>query len=410
MTVTRRAVIKAVGVTAFTAAAGGGRTSAQSDKTIVFGGSVPMSGKDSETGLNVLQGYRIAVKFINEKLGGATIAGERYKLDLRIFDDASDPQRASTLIQRQLDGGTDFFLGSFSSAIVLPTAAITERARKPMVQAGGGSDQIFTRHFRYVFGMYPRASRQLVSLVEMLKTTGGEVKTCSIVTTNDPFSKAQADGTVVALEAAGIQLLDILRLPATATDVSGIVNDLRSRTPDALICTTHQQNSALIVQQLISTGTSVKLLFLALGPENAQFRENLGKYADGITTIQYWLPSYKFTDPFFGTTQAYYAYYSENAERRESYQTVAASVCITSFVKAMQDAKTLEPERVRDTLATLDYESVYGPVKFTPDGDGDPVLMGAAIGQLQKGGVEIVYPGKVATAKLIFPMQSWANR
>lgn len=94
-----------------------------------------------------------------------------------MFDDASDPQRAVTLIQKQVDGGIDFFLGSFSSAIVLPTGAITERAKKPTVQAGGGSDQIFTSKFHYMFGMFPRASRQLTSLVAMMQSMNGRVKT-----------------------------------------------------------------------------------------------------------------------------------------------------------------------------------------------------------------------------------------
>lgn len=389
---------------------GAGRARADAPKTIVFGGSVPMSGKDSDTGLNVLQGYKVAVKYINEQLGGAKIGAETYKLDLQLFDDASDPQRATTLIQKQVDGGTDFFLGSFSSSIVLPTAAITERAKKPMVQAGGGADQIFNRHFRYMFGMYPRASRQLLSLIAMLKATNGAVKTCSIVTTNDPYSKAQADGTTEGLKAAGIEILDTFRLPPTTTDVSGVVNDLRARTPDALICMTHEQDSALLAQQLVATGTNVKLLFLVLGPENPAFRTNLGKYAEGITFIQYWEPTYKFSDPFFGTTENYYKYYNSAADRKESYQTAAASVCITSYVKAMQDAKSVDPEKVRDALAALDYESLYGPVKFTSDGDGDAVLMGAAVGQIQKSGLEVVFPPKIETAKLVYPIPTWASR
>ena len=163
MTLSRRAALK-MGVAALGSLSGGGAAFADA-KTLTFGGFVPMSGKDSATGLDVYEGYKVAVKYINEQLGGAKIAGQTYKLALQLFDDASDPLRATTLIQKQVDDGTDFFLSSLSSPIVLPTAAITERAKKPMVQAGGGADQIFTRHFRYVFGMYPRASRQLISLV-----------------------------------------------------------------------------------------------------------------------------------------------------------------------------------------------------------------------------------------------------
>jgi branched-chain amino acid transport system substrate-binding protein len=327
-----------------------------------------------------------------------------------MFDDASDPQRATTLIQKQVDAGIDFFLGSFSSAIVLPAAAITERAKKPTVQAGGGSDQIFTKKFRYMFGMFPRASRQLASLTEMLKSMGGQVKTCSLITTNDPYSKTQADGAAVLLKEAGIEVLDVFRLPPSATDVSGVINDLRARTPDALICNTHQQESALITQQLVSTGTEVKLLFATLGPQLATFRSNLGKYVEGMTFLQYWEPRFKFSDPLFGSSREYYEYYTSVTDRKESYQTVAASACIVSYVKAMQDVGSVNPEKVRDALAVLDYESMYGRVKFTLDGDGDPVLMGPAIGQIQKGDLEVVFPEKIGTTTLVFPNPSWSSR
>jgi len=152
----RRDVLRTVGAAALVAPAV--RSAQAQTKTLVFGGSVPLTGAAAETGLNVNNGYITAVSYLNDKLGGVEIAGEKYKLELKLFDDASDPARATTLIQRQIDDGTNFFLGSFGSNIVLPTAAITERAEKPMVQAGGGSDQIFTQGYRYVFGFFPRAT------------------------------------------------------------------------------------------------------------------------------------------------------------------------------------------------------------------------------------------------------------
>ena len=139
-------------------------------KKIIFGGSVPASGRAAETGLNVQNGYLTAVKYINEVLRGVEIAGEKYQLDLRIFDDASDPARATTLTQRLIDDGVDFFLGSFGSNIVLPTVAICERAGKPMVQTGGGSDAIFTRGYKYSFGMFPRATRQFMEHQKLIRT------------------------------------------------------------------------------------------------------------------------------------------------------------------------------------------------------------------------------------------------
>src|SRR5690606_21387117 len=126
-----------------------------------------------------------------------------YTLELNLFDDASDPARATTLIQRQVDEGIGFFLGSFGSNIVLPTCAITEAAGRIMVQAGGGSDLIFTQGRKRVFGIFPRASRQFVSSVNMFKELEPAVKTVSIMYTNDPFSKFQAEGAKASIEEAG---------------------------------------------------------------------------------------------------------------------------------------------------------------------------------------------------------------
>ena len=135
---------------------------------------MPLTGAAAETGLNVNNGYVTAATYLNEVLGGVEIAGEKYKIELKLFDDASDPARATTLLQRQIDEGTDFFLGSFGSNIVLPTAAITERAKKPMVQTGGGSDAIFTRGYKYMFGMYPRATRQFAAAAGAVQDAAAE--------------------------------------------------------------------------------------------------------------------------------------------------------------------------------------------------------------------------------------------
>ena len=247
--------------------------------TIVFGGSVPLSGPAAETGLNVNNGYLTAVSYLNDVIGGVEIGGEKYRLELKLFDDASDPARATTLLQRQIDEGTQFFLGSFGSNIVLPTAAIVERARKLMVQTGGGSDQIFNQGFTHNFGMYPRASRQFETTATLFASLQPKPATFSVILTNDAFSRTAATGAIKSCTAAGIKLLDRLELPEKVTDVSSILGSVRGNLPDVLICVTHDQDSLLIARQMIASGTNVKLLFQGLGPQLASYRQALGKYA-----------------------------------------------------------------------------------------------------------------------------------
>lgn len=383
---------------------------AQAAKTLVFGGSVPLTGEAAETGLNVNNGYITAASYLNDVLGGVEIAGEKYRIELKLFDDASDPQRATTLIQRQLDAGTNFFLGSFGSNIVLPTAAITDRARKPMVQTGGGSDAIFTRGFRYVFGLYPRATRQFTSTAELFKTLQPKPQTYSVIYTNDAFSKTAAEGVRISCKQAGFKEFNSYELPGHPTDVSSVLASVRAKTPDMLICMMHDQDSLLVARQMIASGTNVSLLFQGLGPQLASFRQALGKYAEGIYTDTYWDEGVPYTDTFFGTAKKFAEYYRSKFTRPIAYHTAGGAACILAFILAMQAAKSTQPEAVRDALASGDFHTFYSRIKFTPQGDGDPVIMGAMVAQVQNGQVPVVYPAAAQEAKPIYPVPFWNEK
>lgn len=407
----RRDVLRTGGLAAAALAAPAIRSAeAQAGKTLVIGGSVPLTGAAAETGLNVNNGYITAATYFNDVLGGVEIAGEKYKVELKLFDDASDPARATTLIQRQIDEGTDFFLGSFGSNIVLPTAAITERAKKPMVQTGGGSDAIFTRGLKYVFGMYPRATRQFAATAALFKTLQPTPQSYSVIYTNDAFSKTAGEGVRLACDAAGFKRIDSYELPAKPTDVSSVLGSVRANTPDLLVCVMHDQNSLLVARQMIASGTNVKLLFQGLGPQLASFREALGKHSEALLCSTYWDENVPFKDKFFGDSKKFAEYYRSKFTRPIAYHTAGAAACIETYILAMQAAKSIKPEAVRDALSAANYETFYSRIKFTPEGDGDEILMGGMIGQVQKGKLEIVYPKDASTATAIYPAPPWDKK
>ncbi len=408
MTLSRRSMVQLAGGAALAAPAIH-TASAQATKTITFGGSVPLSGGAAETGLNVNNGYKTAVQFINEQ-GGVEIAGTRYKLELKLFDDASDPSRAVNLIQRQLDDGVDFFLGSFGSNIVLPTAAVTERAEKPMVQAGGGSDQIFGQGYKYVFGMFPRATRQFLSTAAFIKTLAPAVKNYSVIFTNDAFSKTAAQGVMNAMKEQGIPMLESYSFPETITDASSVLASIRAKTPEALICMTHDQDNLLIAKQMIATGTNVNLLFQGLGPQLGSFRETLGKAANGIYFQTYWDERAPLKDRFFGTPKDFAAYYRKHNTRPIAYHVSAGAACIVTYIEAMMAAKSIDPVKVRDALASIDVMTQYSRIKFTEQGDGDPVIMGPWVGQVVASAPEVVSPANAKTAPYTYPTPAWSQR
>ncbi len=410
--ITRRGSIKAISATVGIGALGhSGRTAAQTQPSVIFGGTIPFSGRWAEIGQSVHAGYQTVVKYVNEVQGGIDIGGKRHRLELRLVDDASDPQRATTLLQKQIDDDVRFFLGSYSTPIILPQVALTERARKPMVQAGGGGDPIFTQGYKFVFGMYPRASRSAFPAVDAFEALSPKPKTVTVVYTNDPFSKPQGLGVIERLKEKGMQVVKVFELPAQLQDVSAVLTSVREDAPDIVMCLTSDQNSLLIARQMAQSRTDVKMLFTSLGPQAASFREALGKYASGISCISTWSPSFPYTDPIFGSTAKFAEYYRANNTLPLIYHQGTAAACIVAYANALQTVgRTDDPIAVRDALARLDIESLYGRIKFTPQGDGDPVLMGAVVTQVQGGDVKVISPERLREAPPLWPIEPWSKR
>lgn len=383
---------------------------AQQPGAVRLGGSLGMSGRYAETGLNIKVGYETAVKYINEVRGGLDVGGRKVPVSLNLVDDSSDPARATALVQRQLDSGIDFFLGSYGSNVVLPCAAITEAAGKPTVQVGASSDQIFQQGHKFIFGFFPRASRAWESSVAFLQSINPKPRTVSIVATNDGFSKLNAEAAAKGCRAAGFEVLDVLQLPEQVSDASTALATIRSRQPDVLITTTVDQNSLVIARQMLATNTNVALLYQFLGPQLPMYRESLGMKANGVLAQFYWDERVNGSDPVFGNAKTFVEYYQKNNTRPLSYHTAGAASCISCYAHAIQTTRSTDPKTVRDALASMDLPTVFGRVKFTPEGDGDPIVMGAKIGQVQNGKFEIVYPTQQQTAKLIYPTPGWDKK
>lgn len=403
-TVTRRGSLKiflAGGLSPIVAPA----VRAQTPSVLTFGGTIPFSGRWAEVGQSVHAGYTTVAKYINEAQGGLDVAGRKYRVEIKMADDASDPQRATTLLQRQLDDGINLFLGTYSTPIVLPQAALTERARKPMVQAGGGGDAIFSQGYKYIFGIYPRASRSAFPAVDAITSLTPRPERFVVVYTNDPFSKPQGLGVIARLKERGAAVVDSFELPFQLQDISAVLTSVREKKPDVVMCLTTDQNSLLIARQLAQNRVEVKMLFTSLGPQEPSFREAMGKYADGISCISTWSPTFRFADPIFGTTQKFVEYYKANNTVPLIYHQGTAAACIVAYTAAIKKVGSIQDaEGIRNALSQLDIESLYGRIKFTPQGDGDPVLMGSAVTQVQGGALKVIYPANLKEADPIWPV------
>ena len=75
---------------------------------------------------------------------------------------------------------------------------------------------------------------------------------------------------------------------------------------------------------------------------------------------------------------------------------------------AIEHAGSLNRDRVRDALASLDIETFFGRIRF--DTQGENSFRSTLVVQIQNGLQLTVWPPELATAMPLYPTPPWATR
>ena len=70
------------------------------DGTIVLGAAVSETGKYAREGEDTRQGYAIWLDWVNNEYGGIQVGDQRYRVELVMYDDESDPDTAANLVEK----------------------------------------------------------------------------------------------------------------------------------------------------------------------------------------------------------------------------------------------------------------------------------------------------------------------
>ncbi len=118
------------------------------------------------------------------------------------------------------------------------------------------------------------------------------------------------------------------------------------------------------------------------------------------------------TDKVFGTSVDYSKVFRNKFNYDPSYDYANASACGLAFQFAIEKAQSLDPEKVRDALASMDEMSMVGRIKFNTDRSRfEPPMY---ITQIQsKDPITdpfIVSPKTNKEADIIYPNPPWNKR
>jgi branched-chain amino acid transport system substrate-binding protein len=375
--------------------------------TVKLGASVQLTGADANTGRYYRDAYQFAIDTINAK-GGVMIAGKPYKLALDLLDNQSDANLSvQQYVQLITSDKVNFLLGPFASDEALVDSSVAEKYQIPMIQGGGASSQIFARGYKYVFGTLPAADDYFASTIAMLEQLTPKVQTVALVGADDSFDIAVENGTRKLLAAAGMKLVVDEKYHEGASDLSTILTQIKSANPDAVLMACHETEALNFIRQAKSLNAAPKYFTsYTVGVPTADFRKALGKDADDAFGMTAWLPEATLKDQWFGDAAQFAKLYKAKYNYEPDYHAASAVSDVEAFAVALHDAGTLDPKKLRDAIAKVDFGSIYAHIKFGTNGQ---IVLPQIVIQVQNGAVVPIFTDNILN-KPIYPVPAWSAR
>ncbi len=374
---------------------------------VTLGAAVQLTGAMANTGRYYRDAYQFAVDRINAR-GGVDVAGEKHPLALRLYDNQSDVNLGvRQYVQLVAQDKVNFLLGPFSSNDALDDSSVSEKYQVPMVEGGGASSQIFSRGYKYVFGTLPPADDYFGSTIQMLLKLTPRPRTAALVSADDSFDVSVAEGTRKLVAAAKFDLVVDKQYPEKNAEFSSILSVIKAKQPDIILWSGHEEQALNFIRQMKSLGVNPKMMVsLTVGVPTADFRKALGSDADYAFGMTPWLPSSAQKDDWFGDGQQFAKDYQQKYGYAPDYHAASAVADVETFVKAIQSARSVDPAKVRDAVAGIDFQSLYGRVHFNAGGQ---ITMPQTVIQIQHGQVVPIYVQDFVD-KPLYPVPPWNRR
>ena len=374
---------------------------------IELGASVQLTGQFANTGRYYGDAYQFSVEKINAA-GGVKVGNTREKLNLKILDNQSDVNLSvRQYVQLVTQEKVNFLLGPFASDFALADSAISEKYNIPMIQGGGASDQIFSRKYKYIFGTLPPASDYFQSTLDLMGQLKPPPATLALLFADDAFDVSVADGTRKAVGKTKFKLVVDQRYSSKASDFNSILSLIKSQSVDAILVAGHETEILNFIRQAKTLNVSPKLYSFTVGVPSADFRAALGQDGDYAFGMSSWVPSAGLKDDYFGNAEKFANDYKKRFGYEPDYHAASAVADVQAFVKAIESANSIDPEKVRDAVAKLDFDSLYGRIRFNAAGQ---INLPQTVVQVQKGKLVPIYGPKGLLEQPLYPMPEWSKR
>jgi len=137
------------------------------------------------------------------------------------------------------------------------------------------------------------------------------------------------------------------------------------------------------------------------------FRRALGRDADYAFGMTAWLPQASLKDRWFGDAQQFAREYKAKFGYDPDYHAASGVADVETLAQAIENADSIDANKVRDAIAKTRFDSLYGPIAFGANGQ---INLPQVVIQVQGGQVAEIYNAKGFVQTPHYPMPAWNAR
>ena len=331
--------------------------------------------------------------------GGLDVKGVKRPIELISSDDRSDVETCVRTYEKLMGSDkVDLVLAPWGSNANFAVAPLANRFGYPFLAPTALSRKLIEMKLPYFFLLLQQPQPMTTALVDMFKANG--VKTIACIYVDDLFGLENYAALKVALQGSGIQMIEEKSYPSGVKDLSPVLRAIKDKNPDAFVGFTYPPDTILASRQAKEVGFNPKFFYASVGTAFQLYRNVMTPAgAEGVMGMGSWNAK---TSP---GAKAYFdahvkKFPGKEPDRWASGHTWAGLEILTAGVKQVG----LDRKALRDYIANTNHKTIIGDVKFSGS---ENIATPGTVSQWQNGEFEVVWPSKLATAKINPNKPAW---
>lgn len=355
---------------------GGGTTAPTVTKTLNIGFTNSQTGAQQVASTKQTEGIKLWVDQVT-KAGGIKLKdGTVLMPKITFYDDESKTDRVQALYTKLInDDKVDFLLSPYSSGLVKAAAVVSEQNGKIMVTAGGADDATMEQNFTNIYQVYTPASKYLTGAIDLMLKLDPTIKKVAIVNEKDSFSTSVVVAAKPYAESKGLTVVVNQGYDTGTTDFGPFINQIIAAAPDAIIGGGHLVDGTTFAKQLYEKKVNARFISLLVAPPEPTFAD-IGDSAQFIVGPSQWETQVKYTEagakalgiPYYGiAVEAFTTAYKAMFNAPPSYHSAGGFAAGLVLQKALEDAGSTDPAKVKAAMDKTDLMTFFGHIKFSTD-------------------------------------------